>query len=344
MRTFKDEQIEAAIESRATEWFVMHRERALDQAEHRAFLSWLRASPRHVDAYLSLVEMAQKLSCALREGEGGGQLDPRGVEGVEAIHFMQRRGSGSRGASWWQRERIAMAAAILLAALGGIFWALKRVDSSESVYIPPGKQRMLTLADGSMMHLNSDTRVVLRYSGMQRLIELQQGQGLFSVKHDARRPFIVRAGSLDVVALGTEFQVSRRGSSTDVAVVEGRIEIVGERADVSAHALRLHAGQQVSYGRERAAVPRELPDATAVIAWTRKEVTFAATRLEDVAAQFDRYTGASIEIEDEALRNYRVSGVFQAYDLDSFLAYLKQFQGVVVEQEGDEVRVSRSKR
>ncbi len=349
MSTFKDEQIELAIEHRATEWFVMHRERPLEPGERREYLQWLQASPRHVRAYLNVVEMAGKLSGALREvgAEGQSAVDPAPRESgidVSDDHFLQY-GAPNSERPRLRRGWVAAAAAIALVALGVAYWSVKSVGP-KPLYVPAEKQRMLTLEDGSILHLNSDTRVVLRYSPMQRLIELKEGQGLFDVKHDARRPFIVRAGALDVVALGTEFQVRRLGERTDVTVLEGRVEVMGERTDAStpARTVRLGPGQQATYTSLRLSSQRTLQDAASETAWAREEIKFASARLRDVAAQFNRHTGASIEIEDESLRDYRVSGVFQAYDLDSFLAYLGQFDGVVIERDGDEVLVRRKNR
>ena len=131
---------------------------------------------------------------------------------------------------------------------------------------------------------------------------------------------------------------SNAGSRTQVTVVEGRIEIIDEQSP-----LRLVAGEQVRIeDNTRPAAPTTV-DVKPATAWTRNEVAFAGERLEDVAAQFNRYTGARIAIEDAGLRDYRVSGVFQAYDLDSFVAYLSRFEGIAVERNGEEIRVRNRK-
>jgi transmembrane sensor len=86
----------------------------------------------------------------------------------------------------------------------------------------------------------------------------------------------------------------------------------------------------------------KLVDAAATTAWTRRAVEFSDASLETVAAEFNRHTGSSISIEDADLRDYKVNGVFQAYDVDSFLSYLRHLPGVVVTRGShEEVRVRR---
>ncbi len=92
--------------------------------------------------------------------------------------------------------------------------------------MPHGDQRTIRLDDGSIIHLNSQSRVHVRYSSGERLIELEQGQALFDVVRDATRPFRVRAGSADILAVGTQFDVYRRsGGDLTVTVVEGKVAV-----------------------------------------------------------------------------------------------------------------------
>jgi ferric-dicitrate binding protein FerR (iron transport regulator) len=68
----------------------------------------------------------------------------------------------------------------------------------------------------------------------------------------------------------------------------------------------------------------------------RRQLAFSEQPLAEVAEEFSRY-GTPITIESAALREYRVSGVFNAYDTESFVAYLRRIgevehtaQGIVV--------------
>jgi transmembrane sensor len=133
-----------------------------------------------------------------------------------------------------------------------------------------------------------------------------------------------------------------------VTVLEGRVEIVDDKppprattaSSLPAPPLRLAAGEQVRLTDRSVQPPRIVRvDAKRATSWASREISFAGARLEDVLAQFTRYTGAHIAIDNDALRDYRVSGIFQAWDLDSFVAYLEQLDGVTVEREGTRILV-----
>jgi transmembrane sensor len=344
----RDTQVEEVLEQRATEWFVRHREGAPSSAEQRQFMQWLRASPRHVAAYLKLTGMVSGLPEALAGlDEDVEQLAARirhSPREAEQALFAVNGAAGRparRSLSRW-----AWAAAVVLALAGTTQFAMSRWLGAESVVVAEGQPRLLALPDGSSVHLNAGTRLVIRYSDTQRLLELPRGQALFDVVRDPRRPFIVRSGAADVVAVGTRFDVYRRAGQTRVTVVEGKIEIIRERSGGGPDGapLPVTAGEQVRIGDEDmgAAGQPEPVDVRLVTAWSHREVTFSGARLTDVAEEFGRSTGARIHIEDARLRDYRISGVFQTYDLDSFVSYLEQFEGVAVKREGRNIRVSGS--
>lgn len=353
MTTARELQIEEAIQQRATEWFVRHREGELTNAEQREYLEWLRASPRHVDAYLKLIT----LSASLPEAMAGLDIDASAIaervsrshEQAERALFLPEipRAREKESSAWllrWSAGTAAIAMASIAVLIVGVFSMRDRL--TPSIVVPPGQQRVLTLADGSIAHLNSGARLIVRYTDTRRLLQLSEGQGLFTVMHDARRPFIVRSGPLDVVATGTKFDVMRGTGQTQVTVVEGRIEIIdgqhktaASMQGAAAALARLGAGEQVSVADQSGTALPIRADVDQVTAWSRKEVRFDSQRLDDVAAQFSQYTGVRIAIDDARLRDYRISGVLYAYDLDSFLAYLRQFDGVTVERRGGEVHV-----
>jgi len=349
MSSAPDARIEDAIGRRAAEWFVRHRQNDLTVAEQRDYLEWLRASPRHVEAYLNIIALSENMSEAI----AGLDIDleallqrvatsPTEPEGAlfTSLATVPSETPAHRKTSW-----LALAAAVVIAVGVGGYW-IAGGQSATTIAVPAERQKMLRLEDGSLAHLDSNTRLTVHYSNAQRVIELSEGRVLFHVTHDARRPFIVRAGSTEVVAVGTSFEVFRRAQTMRVTVVEGRIEIIGHTADdsdtrVPATPLRLQAGEQVSMADRSTAARPIAVDAQAATAWAHTEVSFRDARLEDVASQFNRYTGVQITIADPSLRDYRISGVFQAYDLESFVAYLGHFQGVALERQGDDIRVER---
>ena len=118
-----------------------------------------------------------------------------------------------------------------------------------------GEQLSHRLADNSVLHLNTDSAVTIRYGKTERLVRLTAGQAGFEVAHERDRPFRVLAGSAEVVDIGTKFDVRLEQNSTVVTVVEGRVEVgpspmrealgTNARQPQAARFVELAAGQQV---------------------------------------------------------------------------------------------------
>ncbi len=85
----------------------------------------------------------------------------------------------------------------------------------------------LHFVDGSSVTLLDTEASVRVIQVTQQLIEveLQRGGGQFKVTPSATRRFVVRSGQVTVEVLGTEFEVTRRQSTSHVRVLEGRVEV-----------------------------------------------------------------------------------------------------------------------
>src|SRR5262249_31967908 len=121
-------------------------------------------------------------------------------------------------------------------------WML--ADDAQTYRTGVGEQRRVELADGSVVHLNSKSRVRVIYSDRARDFRLLEGEALFKVGHDAARPFRVRAGDNLIRALGTQFNVLRRPSGTTVQVIEGAVQVSTHADEKSPAAAQLARGDE----------------------------------------------------------------------------------------------------
>jgi transmembrane sensor len=76
-------------------------------------------------------------------------------------------------------------------------------------------------------------------------------------------------------------------------------------------------------------------------AWLHRKITFQGRPLGEVVDEFNRYARVPVEIDDPTLRALRVSGSFDAYDMDTFLAFLESLDGVALQRTAASVRVIR---
>jgi transmembrane sensor len=193
-----------------------------------------------------------------------------------------------------------------------------------------GEQRSITLEDGSVVELNSQSRLRTRFEKELRAIELLEGEAIFRVSKDPHRPFRVRTGVTDIVAVGTAFNVKANDARTVVTVLEGRVRVnqreAAERSAArSAQAVsefELAVGDQLILGKEQPAIRVSLRDTEKVTSWTERRLIFEDTPLSAVAAEFARYSSRAIRIDDAAVGERKINGVFDATDPASLVEFL----------------------
>ena len=345
------------IAAQAAEWFVANRE-PLDAAQKAAFGAWLRRSPRHEEEYLALLRLAGRLQRASVEAPSvDALLEEVRSEAAASVHAISAR-RRTPPTKFLPRPWLYAAAAAGLACLAVLmFWdRLERHPPqtaqvlSQNYLTGHGQQLTQSLADGSLLHLDTDSAVTVRYERGQRQVEIRRGQAAFTVAHDPARPFRVTAGSAQVVAVGTQFDVYLQGEVTLVTVVEGRVSVGpstaassdvggGQPAAGSSVPVEVSAGQQVRVERGLLLAPPAQVDTHRAMAWEHRQLAYEREALSVVAADFSRYSPAPVTIESPELRTLAVSGVFNVDDTESFVAFLRSLKGVGVEVTPSRIRV-----
>ncbi|HEY0342025.1 MAG TPA: FecR domain-containing protein, partial [Steroidobacteraceae bacterium] len=240
-----------------------------------------------------------------------------------------------------RRRFIAAAASVAILAIAAGSTALlpsppwRRAPEAQSFQTAIGEQRRVTLADRSVLLLNTNSAVDVRWLTAERRVDLLRGEAQFEVSHDAARPFIVTTRQASVRVLGTTFDVRTDSTVTQVAVVKGLVEVTParpsgrdtrqsnntesvarvqlraeDRAVVSADTLELNSG----------------PPVAVLTAWTQQRLVFRDQSLTDVVSEFNRYQAAPLVVTDAQLGKARISGVFDSRDPASLLEYLQIYE------------------
>lgn len=378
-----EELSERLIAQRAAEWFVANRSDELSAEERTEFVAWLKASPMHMREYLAIAGVSGDLGEVVTNVDIDLDVLLRAAAEDQCASVVPLRSTipgSSDGSGLAPRvtPRRAWARASAIAAglcAIGITGALtlrdgERFGLPRTYETAHAEQTSWRLPDGSVMHLNSDSRATVRFSQGERLIDLDRGQAHFQVTRDPQRRFRVATDRVDVIAVGTAFDVYRRPEATIVTVVEGKVAVVQQpveerkagggsaahtplaldvqknaNADTSEHGrVELTAGQRVEMNASTTATPDPLQvDLRESAAWLQRQIVFEQQRLEDVAAEFNRYSRTPLAIEDAALKNLRLSGAFNAYDMDSFVGFLQRLDNVVIESGPTRIEVHRER-
>jgi transmembrane sensor len=180
----------------------------------------------------------------------------------------------------------------------------------------------------------------VRLGQSQRELRLSSGEALFSVVKDRHRPFRVRTADAVVEAVGTQFNVNARADGTRVTVIEGKVRISGESAsapDVAANAA-LEAGQAARI-TPRGAIERDRSvNVAGITAWSRPELVFDGTSLEQVVEHFNRYRPAKpLRLEGIEPGSHHYTGLFDATDSEAFAKLLSREEDLLIETRDDEI-------
>ena len=350
---------QTAIEEEAGVWLIkLDGDTAPSNEELALLREWLERSPVHREQLGRLADYWDKLNVLTELAV------PLGHPGSRANHGFI---ASIRQAV--PRIRVAgLATVVIVIGIATTLWL--RPDpllSSNGLYATTvGQQQSATLADGSVVLLNTNTQIKVDYDNAYRNIHLLQGEAHFTVAMNTQQPFRVYAGERRIQALGTAFSVYLKNDSVDVTVTEGEVALASVsragsnrlphfdssfRSDQSSGSNAVSDSDYVeSLGTIKAGESAKIqsaPDAdtTGIInnienieapelvkrlSWREGMLTFTGDPLAVVVDEISRYTTVSIEITDPVVRATRIGGRFPIGETDAMFDALETNFGLRV--------------
>ncbi len=317
------------LAAEAAEWLTVLD--GADRGRREQFAQWLRTSPEHVREFLAAAAVwdslpgvssqpsAEALARLARQSDN---VLPLGGAG---------RGEAGKGARRFGRRRLGWAAAaavaVALAAALRVFAPFSEPPPMEYA-TQVGEQLSVSLADGSVVTLNTRSALEVAYSPRYRDVRMSGGEALFEAAEDAERPFRVFAGGAMIEAVGTRFNVRQRSGEVVVTVLEGAVDVSAEHSSGNAARLRPAAAVRVAEDQQARAADEGIVvvdrDAGAAIAWRERRLVFDALPVRAVIEEFNRYQAPPVVVADAAVAELPISGVFRSDDRESFLQFLSQ--------------------
>lgn len=333
----------------AIRWVSQAADGTVDSA---ALFAWLAESPRHVEelnfAIALIREIADLSADQIAEieviaGEATRRHElpaspveralPDNVVSLLADSASKTHEAPTRGSS--RRTRflaLALAAGVCALAFAAL-WNLGAGGLGWHTYATrTGEQRTLRLADGSLVQLNTRSTLKVRFSDAGRELQLIQGEALFSVEHDAHRPFRVHTADAVIQAIGTEFNVYQHDQTTRVSVLEGVVRVSSNtESDPAVTGASVSAGERVEV-RAGGGVERTALNPTDAVAWRHRRLVFHNDTLGDIADEFNRYNHSpQIRVEGNSARSQRFAGTFDADAPEALIAALRSNRNLVIE-------------
>lgn len=329
----------AELEEEAAAWVWRMDDEELSPARRAEFEQWLRRDPRHRRAFEELGGIWRSLD-DLAEAKRDEKVATFVAE--ERRLYAKPVPTHGRLPRWlpW-----ALAASLLLVA-GGLSW-YRRGNESETLATAVGQQRSATLADGSVVQLNTNTILEARFTPDRRIIRLEKGEASFKVAHNAKRPFYVHAGDTVVRAVGTVFDVRLRDAhDVEVIVTEGVVEVTPQHAPArtvtatsptSAPVVqqKLTAGERFDAGAATPVKRMTAAAASNTLAWHEGAIVFDGEPLSKAIDELNRYTDTRLVVADASIQDLRVGGRFRTGDVNGFLEALTKAFPVTIRRTSD---------
>lgn len=314
------------IEATAAVWLSL-RDRGMTERETIEFMRWLQQSPRHAEVFSDLDVTWRKFNrvAALRPAE------PAAPQPELLAPRPRVRLRRNRAAAW---GALAAAAALAIAWVG---WR----QFTPTATTPIGAFQKLDLPDGSVVQLNTDSAIKVRYSERERRVELLRGEAHFDVAKNPARPFIVAANHVAVRAVGTAFNVRLLADAVDVLVTQGKVQVNNAGSGESLLPASERPEPTVLVQGERVRVPLTPTAVSAApaglevtevdpleiqraLAWQERRLEFEDMPLTEVVAEFNRHNRIQLVIADPRLHDKRFSGTFRADGYEPFVRLLEE--------------------
>lgn len=359
-----------ALQSEAAMWLI--RLDGDDEPTEEMLASlreWLARSPAHREELCSLAATWSSMNVLTELAVPLGRVEPRrkAFSPMRAVRSLFAHAAA----------RAALASVLLFSILYSavVLWPQPAPHlASNDVYTTRvGEQKNVTLADGSVILLNTNSEVIVDYSREFRDLRLTRGEVEFTVAKNPDVPFRVYAGNERVQALGTAFTVYMQDEKIAVTVTEGQVALAtldqsgaargpapaltsalgtlnsavsSANANIYVETLSsLRAGQSASMNAVINAAASQLSaietieviteqDLERRLSWREGLLVFAGEPLEDVVREISRYTTLAIEIGDPQVRAIKIGGQFPVGETDALFDTLEDNFGLRVTRLG----------
>jgi transmembrane sensor len=305
------EAINRETRAEAAAWLARLHADDRSLADEEAFRAWLAADPANATAFEA---MDHTWSLA-----GGLSRNRRERNGIS------------------RRTVMAGGAGLAATAIGVL--SFTRQSAARTYQTDIGEQRHISLEDGSQLFLNAETKLTVRFTDMQRDVDMEYGRANFRVAADPGRPFIVQAAERRIVANQCNF---------DVRCEDGKVQVVligGEAAMQPVGSPNIPRPQDVLRAGDRIVVEggsnrRDRPNLTPLLAWQTGSAVFENETLADAVQEMNRYSSEKLEVADPRVKALRVSGVYRVGDNTAFARSISRLLPVNVDRRIDRLMLT----
>lgn len=213
------------------------------------------------------------------------------------------------------------AAVLFLLFMGGVIFQMVKMKTQTAVEMrevsaPRGEQMLVVLQDGTMVHLNSGSRIQFpsRFTDPTRTVSLV-GEAYFDVEKDAGHPFMVDMNGASIEVLGTSFNVSAYANEQlCISLDEGSVLFHGADQDV-----QMRPGEVLTYNRVDGQITSCKGDTQLASAWKSHRIEVKDMSMKELTDMLSRRYDVTFAINDEACYQHIYSLSMSDADLRSVI-------------------------
>jgi len=301
------------IDAMAALWVARIDRGSLTELDQASLDAWLEGDVRRFGAFARAQAVLASISLtdhgAATETPGAPEAPDTATEEATVISILPRL---------LTRRRLVQAGTAT--ALAASFGALALLPLGTSSYTTArGEVRLLPLADGSVVTMNTDSHIRVNFSKATRTIYLDKGEVLFDVAKNPERKFLVKAGMAKVQAIGTAFSVRRTGTTpVEVMVREGTVNVAAPQGHKQSLMLGANMRALADASGDVTAKRMSSDEIERMLAWREGKIAFSETSLRNAAIEFNRYNKVKIQVGGNDIANRTVTGMFSATDPQGF--------------------------
>jgi len=327
------EKINDNMINQALVWVARLRSETVGEADLAGFADWLNASKNHQQAWDNAMETWEML----------GVVSHLPVDPLLAADNQSKPNNSwfSHLFSGFWKPMTTLGASALVAM--SLFMMVQ--EDRQYYYSAVGEYQQITLQDGSIVELNTDSSIAVSMGESSRDIELLKGEAFFTVASDKSKPFVVSVGEARVQALGTAFNIYRQSEQQAmVSVVEGvvRVSEVSGSATAAPESKMLLANDVVLVDESSGLSELQASNIERATAWRSGQILFDKASVHEAIVILNRYLEHKIVVASNTSSEHRVSGIFSIREQHETLNAVAQAFDLALTPAGDSWLLSQS--
>ena len=245
---------------------------------------------------------------------------------------------------WFKRASTIAASILVPVLIISTVYFYKEMDHYKQipniVSVNKGQRAGITLPDGTIVHLNSESKLTYTpdFNGKLREVVLE-GEAFFEVTPNKEKPFIVKTSVFDVEVLGTSFNVSVYNDENivETALMEGKVKLTMQGCP--SKPVYLTPSQKFIYSRSDRQGTISIMEGDTELAWKQGILAFNAEPLEEVFRKIERWYGVTMHYDKESLVNDNFTGQFKMISIQEMMNILRMHYNLKFKIENNDIYI-----